>query len=95
MGRDKMVDTLPRPKVSTERIRELDMAAWQIMMMAHATCQHDMDEMLVLRDLCTDIMQRWLDNKRLVKHEVAARQGVPLLAEPDGNIIHLRPVAQE
>jgi hypothetical protein len=65
------------------------------MMMAQATCQNSMEEMLIVRDLCTNIMRRWLENERLMEHEVAARQGVPLMAERDGNIIHLRPVSQD
>lgn len=89
------MDTLPRPEVSPERYRELEMCHWQIMMMAQATCQHDMNELLIVRDLCTNTMRRWFENERLVKHEVAARQGIPLIAERDGNIIHLRPADRE
>lgn len=90
-----MVDSLPRPEVSAQRYRELEMCAWQIMMMAHATCHDSQDELLVVRDICTNIMRRWIADERLFQHEVAARRGVPILAERDGNIIHLRPAGSD
>lgn len=90
-----MVDTLPRPKVTPDRYRELEMGSWQIMMLANTICNGDMGEMLVLRDLCTRHMERWTEDERLAHHELAARQGVTLLAEPGGKISHLKLVEPE
>ena len=90
-----MVDTLPRPQITAQRYRELEMSSWQVMLMAHASCGENLDEMLVMRDICTRILERWMADERLAQHEIAARSGVALLAERDGNIIHLRPASQE
>lgn len=85
-----MVDTLPRPEVDKKEYRDLEMGSWQIMMLAHQITSGDLGKCLIIRDICTRIMERWLADERLVQHEIAARQGTPLLAEKDGNIIHLK-----
>lgn len=89
MGRDKLVvDELPRPMISAQRYRELEKLSYSIMMMA----PDDLGECLVVRDICTNIMRRWLTDERMAEHEIAARKGTPLMAVPGGNIIHLKPV---
>lgn len=83
-----MVDTLPRPVVSAQRYRELEILAMQIMCMVP---HHELGECLIIRDLCTNILRRWLANERMAEHEIAARKGATVLVEEGGRIIHLRP----
>jgi hypothetical protein len=82
----KVVDTLPRPVVSPERYRELEVLAMQIMVQIP---HQNLDECLIVRDLCENILRRWIENERMAQHEIAARKGVAILAEEGGNIIHL------
>lgn len=80
-----MVDTFPRAKVTPERYRELEVLAWQVMLLLP---HQNLDEVCIVKDLCDNILRRWIENERLAGHEIAVRQGTPLLVQ-DGNIIHL------
>lgn len=82
-----MIETLPRPNVTAEEYRECEALAMQIMLQFP---HHDLGKCLIVRDLCANMLERWLADERMARHEIAARKGTALLAEPDGNIIHLR-----
>lgn len=80
-----MVDSIPRPIVSPERYRELEVIAMQIMLMAPT---QDLGECLIVRDICTNILKRWLADERLPAHDPVHLA----LAGGDGaQIIRLRP----
>jgi GAF domain-containing protein len=80
-----MLDTLPRPDVSAERYRELELLENQ---MALLMPSHRLEECLIIRDLIENRLRRWFRDERMVRHEVAAIAGTPILAE-GGNVIHL------
>lgn len=80
-----MLDTLPRPDVSAERYRELENLEMQ---MALLMPSHKPDECLIIKDLIDNRLRRWFRDERMVRHEVAAMTGTPIMAE-GGNVIHL------
>jgi len=60
-----MIDTIPRPEVSAERYRELDILAMQFMVQL----PHDVGECLIVRDLLGNHLRRWIMDKRLPRHQ--------------------------
>ena len=52
----------------------------------------DLGECLIVSDIGMNILRRWVENERMARHEIAARQGTALFASGEGKIIHLKPV---
>lgn len=65
VGANKMIDTLPRPELSADEYRECEVLAMQIMIQLP---HHDKGKCLVIRDICTNIHRRWLDDERMHQH---------------------------
>lgn len=63
-----MIDAIPRPNVGPEEYRELEVIAMQSMM------QHphqDLGKCLIIRDIQTNILRRWLKDERMARHHPA------------------------
>lgn len=80
--------SFPRPDVTPARYRELEVKAMQLMLQLD---HRDLGECLIVSDICTNILRRWVANERLAEHEIAARKGTPIMVSSAGNIIHLTP----
>lgn len=81
-----MLDTLPRPSVSPERYRELEVMAMQIMVQVP---HENLGECLIVHDLCVNILRRWVENERMIEHEIAVRKGAAIMVEEGGRIVRL------
>lgn len=78
-----MIDAIPRPEVDAATYRECETIAMQIMLqMPH----HDLGRCLIIRDIQTNILRRWLNDERMARH-----QPVDALAEAinQGTVVRL------
>jgi hypothetical protein len=66
-----MIETLPRPEVSAERYRELEILEMQ---MALLMPSHKMDECLIIKDMIDNRLRRWFRDERLTRHETETRE---------------------
>ena len=82
------MDTAKRAFVTPERYRELEALAMQLVLQLP---HHNLGECMIVYDLGTNILRRWVENERMVEHEIAARKGAVLHVTSDGKIIHLKP----
>lgn len=60
-----MLNSRQRPNVDAERYRELHAIAMSIILQLP---HHDIGECLIIRDLCDDIIKRWMQDERLARH---------------------------
>jgi hypothetical protein len=61
-------DSIIRPEVTADRYRELEMVAMQSMMQFP---HHNLGECLIIRDIQTNILRRWLMDERIARHQPA------------------------
>jgi hypothetical protein len=61
-----MINAYPRPDVTADRYRELEVLAMQLVLsMPH----QDLSECLIIRDLMDNVILRWLGDERLARHK--------------------------
>jgi hypothetical protein len=82
------MDTAKRAFVTPERYRELEALTMQLMLQLP---HQNLGECMIIHDIGTNILRRWVENERMAEHEIAARKGTTLQAVSGGKIIHLKP----
>lgn len=82
-----MLNAMPRPVVTPERYRELEIIAWQIM---QSLPHQNLGECLIIRDLCENALGRWIAGERLPSHE--PQKSFAASSDPGNtNVIRLQP----
>lgn len=60
-----MIDAYPRPNVPPNEYRELEVLAYQLMTQIP---HHDIGKCLIIRDICTNVLRRWIEDERMARH---------------------------
>jgi hypothetical protein len=63
----KLLNSFPRPQVTAERYRELEVLVGQL---AGQLPYHDIGECLIVRDLLENTLKRWALDERMAQHQV-------------------------
>lgn len=78
-----MTDTIPRPEVTPERYRELEMLAMQeLIQLPH----QNVGECLIIMDIMRNVVRRWHEDERLVRHRPQEADALELLGP---NVVRL------
>lgn len=61
-----MTDTIPRPEVTPERYRELEMLAMQLLIQLP---HQNVGECLIVLDIVRNVVRRWHEDERMARHQ--------------------------